>query len=116
LFTFGDPADAARLYLDDVMNTMPGPKVSDVHHEELEWHYLVARIAWIKLAFVHAARNDADEPILQALLDWFDEIFEYMCEINEDFRQRMIITPWRPPQGFEFREKYVEIARRYSES
>lgn len=99
------------------MNTMPERKVSDVHHEELEWHYLVARIAWLRVAYVTGVKHNlADEPVLQTLLDWFDEIFEYMCEINEDFRERMISAPWRPPQGFEFREKYVKIARKYSES
>ena len=99
------------------MNSQPGPIVSDVHHEELEWHYLVARIGWLRVAYVYGVKhNFADEAVLQVLLDWFDEIFEYMCEINEDFRKRMISHSWRPPQSFEFREKYVKIAGKYSES
>ena len=98
------------------MRHSPGPELADVHYEELERPYLIAKLVWIHVAFVKAATEGVDEPVLQALLEGFNEVFEHLVAVDEDFRKRVINTPWKPPQGFQAKKEYVEIAQRYSAS
>lgn len=88
----------------------------DGHYEELESDDLISQLIWIDIAFRSAIRDNLDESVLQVMLEWYDEAFEYAVEVDESFRKVVLDTAWKPPQDHQFREKYVEIARRYSES
>lgn len=116
MFTFGDPVDSAKLYLDDVVENRFGPPMVEGHYEELELEDLRTNYTWLVVAFKRALYEDLDESVLEVFKKWYDELFAHVVEVDEKFRQKVLTSAWQPPHGLQFSEEYTEIARRYSES
>ena len=116
LFVFGDPADAAKLFLDQVMESTTGPAVPDKHFEDLSEKDLRIAMTWLHAAITHAFRHGVEESVVAVLIEWYDEVFAALAEASERFRERFMAGFVQPPTGKEYRKRYLGIVKAASES
>jgi len=115
LFVFGDPVEAAKMHLDLSLNA-GGPRVPDVHFDEMQEQDLRNAMAYLYAALGHALRQDSDEAMVEVLREWYDEAFIALAEVSEAFRENVIKGFVLPPGGPSVRAEYLELVRRASES
>lgn len=116
LFVFGDPADAAKLFVDQVMESTTGPAVPDQHFEDLSEEDLRVAMTWLHVAVTRASRHGVDESVLAILVEWYDEVFTALAEASERFRERFMAGFVQPPLGKDDRKRYLRIVKAASES
>ena len=115
MFAFGDPADTAKLYLDEIMTGL-GPSTPDLHFEEMEEPDLRIAMAWLHAAAAKGLREGLEAEVQDILVEWYDEVFIALTESSDRFR-----TKWRegvitPPGGQNTRAKYAKIIKDASEN
>ena len=95
----------------------PGPKVPDVHLEDMTEQDLRNLMAWMHAALSQALRDDQDEPIVEVLTEWYIEVFTAVAEASGRFRERFRIGAVTLPAGrFADRTRYLRIVEAASES
>ena len=115
MFIFGDPADAASLYLDTVMD-VPGPRLPDLHYEEMEEQDLRNAMAWLHLAFTKALREGQPESLVEVLDGWYGMTVQALAEGSESFREKFLAGLIFPPGDPNVRARLVEAIKATSES
>lgn len=115
MFLFGDPVEAAKLQLDMYL-TAGGPRVPDIHFEDMEEQDLRNAMAYLYGALSGALQQAADDAMVKVLTEWYDEVFTALAEASEDFRSKVLAGFVMPPGGKLFRAKYLAIAEKASES
>ncbi len=115
MFVFGDPAEAAKMHLDLYLNA-GGPEVPDVHFDEMGEQDLRNVMAYLHAALTKGLVYGLDEAMLGVLTEWYDEVFYALAEVSEHFRENMLGGFVFPPGGTKVRRKYVELAKKASES
>lgn len=115
MFVFGDPADIAKMYLDTMMEG-PGPKLPDLHFEEMEEQDLRYALAWLHAAATRGFQEGLEQAVLDVLVEWFDEVFVALAELSEDFRAKWAAGTITPPGGQSTRAKYARLVRKASEN
>ena len=115
MFVFGDPVETAKMHLGLYLNE-EGPKVPDAHYDELEEQDLRNLLTYLYIALHRAHSEGLGEAVVEVLTEWYDEAFTALVEASEEFREATIQGATFPPGGAKFRPKYLEIARKASES
>lgn len=95
---------------------MRGPRIPDVHLDEMSEDDLRNLMAYAYGAVRQATQDGTDNTPTQILIDWYDELVMRLAEISPDF-----VEGWRrgfitPPQGVQFRDSYLEKLGLLSES
>ena len=115
MFFFGDPVDAAKLHLETSLN-IGGPTVPDVHYDEMEEQDLRNAMAYLYGAYSSALEQQLDDAMVEVLREWYDEAYVALLEVSDSFRDVVLRGFVQFPGGPSVREKYMELARKASES
>ena len=116
MFTFGDPSETARLYLDDIVRQVKGPYFAEGHCEEMTLQELDNALIWLWVAVNKAHNTEEDQAVLDVLVQWYDEVFAAHARHSDRLLQLLKKGVHTPPLGVYQREKYVKLAQEASES
>lgn len=100
-----------NVYLD-----IPGPGVPDVPLDEMTERDLRNLITYLYAATEAAVEGQLDEPILDILTEWYDEVFVALAEASETFRDKFRTGLVFSPRGRGQRAKYMALVNKASES
>ena len=103
------------MHVDMYLNA-PGPKVPDVHLDEMGEQDLRNLMAYLHASLNAALQQGIDESVTDVIREWYDEVFTALAGVSERFRENVLNGFVFPPGGPGVRSKYVAIAREASES
>lgn len=106
MFFFGSPEDTAATYVEAAL-AATGPAVPDVHYEEMSEKELRDYYVYLRIAYFRAARDGAGDDVVNVLVRYHDEVFEYLLEALEGFRE---LVCSRRHQPIKDRAKYLAMA------
>ena len=115
MFLFGDPAEAAKMQVEMHLNS-GGPRVPEVHFDEMEEQDLLNFMAYLYGALNSALLHGQDDAIVEVLREWYDELFVALLEASDMFRDNVLRGFVSPPGGPKVRRKYMELAMKASAS
>ena len=103
------------MHLDLYLNA-GGPRVPDIHYEEMEEQDLRNAMAYLYAALQSGLQEGLDEAMLDILREWYDETFVALAGCSERFRERVLGGDVFPPGGPKVRQKYITLVKEASES
>ena len=115
MFNFGRPEDTAGLFWNDSLSVR-GPALPDMHFEDMEMKDLMNAFSYLYLALMNAYRTGADDEVIKLLTEPYDEVFDLMCAISEEFREIVMKGRHQYLPGFypDVIEKYQGMAKAHS--
>jgi len=116
MFVFGDPADTARLYLEDLAKNTQGPYLSQAHPDEMSRSELENAMVWTWMAIKNGREDGLEPAVLDVLVEWYDEIFVAVAAVDDRIIGLVEKSLYSPPTGGRDRAKYLKLAREASES
>ena len=111
MFDFGSPEDTALLrwgmHLSD-----DGPGVPDGHWEEMDKDGLDNVFIYLYMAVKQALREGVEPDVVDIFLAQYDEVFEALASIDEEFREAVRDGRHQVVLGYgaEHRDKYLKLA------
>jgi hypothetical protein len=111
MFEFGRPEDTAELLWKNAV-TLAGPGLPDCHWDEMEEEDLEKAFAYLYLTVREAILDEVSQDVLDILVSQYDEVFEAIASISEEFRDAVKTGAHRivlGPQS-EHRDKYERLA------
>lgn len=115
MFSFGDPEETARMFL-DMYRQGNGPKIPEVHYEELSERSLRELMAYLYLALRRGVEQGLEEEVVAYLRQWYDEVFMALAGASKRFREMVRKGYVFPPEGPKARPKYLKMIEEASES
>ena len=109
MFHFGSAEDQARLYIGDALNVQGPP--DDGESQDLE--SLRNRLAYRRIAYDAAVRQEAPDQVVEKILEAHDLVFAELAYYDKEFRDRVLKTNkiiWCGGYDLENIEKYKSIA------
>ena len=103
------------MYLDMYLEA-PGPGVPDLPLDEMSEQDLRNMMAYVYAALYEGRQRGMDQPVLDTLTQWYDEVFVALAEASERFRDRFTKGLVYQPNGMGHRSKYLALVRKASES
>lgn len=116
MFVFGDPADTARLYLDDLVKNTQGPPFSKLHPDEMAHQEMRNALAWLWGAVAQADQSGIERAVVDVLVEWYDEVFVALSSLDTELLGLLKKKIHSPPLGVQDRAKYIKLAEEASES
>lgn len=117
MFYFGDPSVSAQIFLDNAQRVQ-GPTLPAVHYDEMSVEDVRNALTYIYLAYMDAEEGGASPEIIDILVQQYDEVFEHLAAICDEFREACRNSPgsYPGPKGRANLAKYRKLAGVYSES
>lgn len=103
------------MYVDSYL-TAGGPRVPDVHYEDMEEQDLRNAMAYLYAALQAGLQEGLDEAMLDIIREWYDEVFVALARGSERFREAFLKGYIFPPGGPPTRAKYLALVNEASES
>ena len=100
----------------DLYLSSGGPRVPDIHYEEMEEQDLRNAMAYLYAALQGGLQQGLDEAVVDVLREWYDEAFVALAGCSESFRKRVLGGDVFPPGGPAVRPKYIALVKEASES
>ena len=100
----------------DTFLSAPGPNVPDLHLEDLSEQEVYNLGAYVHAALNSAIQEDLDGEVIAVLREWYDEIYVMVLEDSPEYRERVLGGFVFFPGDSSDRARYLELARRASES
>lgn len=111
MFFFGDSEATARLYIDNAL-AVTGPKVPDIHYDEMTEQELKNTFAYLYGALRTAYLDNAYPEVIAVITKDYDAVFQRVAEVSEDFRD--VVARGRhmylPDRSLDTVMKYKELA------
>ena len=86
MFFYGDPQSTAQLYIENKL-AQTGPKLPDVHYDEMDEQDLRYAFAYLYGALKNAYKDGADQKVIAILTEDYDAVFQRLAEVSEGFRE-----------------------------
>ena len=86
MFYFGEPEEVAQTYIDSILG-ITGPKLPDLHYEEMDEQQLRNCFAYLYIATQRAIQEDAEQAVVDVLLEQYDAVFQLLAEASDEFRE-----------------------------
>lgn len=104
-FSFGDPDQIARLYIESTAD-IGGPGIPEGHYEELEDWQIRCQITYLRAALWRALRERADVAVIEVLDNSYIQIVLYYASINPKFREACLKNKIQYPGGSHHRKLF----------
>ena len=117
MFYFGEPEGIAQTYIESTLG-ITGPKLPDLHYEEMEEQQLRNCFAYLYIATQRAIQEGAEQAVVDILLEQYDAVFQFLAEVSDEFREAVrsrrhrLVVPYTPENV----RKYNRLAGIDSES
>ena len=85
MFNFGTPEDNARIWLEQAIGSA-GPGVELKPIEEMEQQELRDYFTYLRIAYFRASRNGGTDEAIEVIVQWYDEAFLRLLEVDEGFQ------------------------------
>lgn len=111
MFDFGRPEDTAQLFRNQSMNKT-GPAIADCDWREMEDEDLSHLLVYLYGSIKAAVREEANEEVIELLLNEYDEVFSAVAKFSEPLRIAVKNGRHQPVTGInkENIEKYRRLA------
>jgi hypothetical protein len=116
MFAFGDPASTAQLYVDDLAKNTSGPQLVRAPLDEMPVKDLKNALVWLWMSISRGQQDELEEPVMNVLVEWYDEVFVALASLDDGLLELLKKKLHVPPLGVVDHNKYLELARRASES
>ena len=109
MFFFGDPADTALTFWDNVRASGQGPGVPDLPVDEQGVDQLGISLAYCHMSIMRAEREGQADDVITVLRGAYDEVFDELFTSSQDFRTQVMNGKTSPPNGT--RKEYMARAK-----
>ena len=116
MFSFGDPASTAQLYVEDLAANLRGPQLVKAPLDEMGRKDLEHALVWLSMSITKGLREELEQPVMDVLTEWYDEVFVALAELDNELLDLLRKNLHVPPFGVFSRNKYITLAEKASES